>query len=824
VARSIVGVSSRDRSRRRARGRGDDAGDRETPRVRDFGSEFDREQDLEDDAPRGRERESNPESGGRFGRPTTAAGRDGRGGRRGRGRPGPPTPPVRTDAGWDWPEPDRYFVDEPDVPLRRPSWRERGEGRHDLDDLDLPTFVVEPSIGVDPYPFSEPPPGFEPGEDPFPHAPRTWEAFSDVATSNFPAITPEDLAAAEAGATAAPETTPAHAPRPEHLTGDERADIEIDIFDAAVAHPVGDEGPAAEPGFPFEESYAATDVPDGALGPGETLPRLPHVPTEYPGADQPAHEGEREQEEVQATGHRIFRNTAIFSVATGLSRVAGLVREVVASSAFGTGGPASAFTIAFQVPNLVRGLFADAALSAAFVPVFTDLLEQKKRREAAQLATTLLFYIVALLGALTAFFILAAGVVMPIFVGTDLVPYQDLVIGLSQVLFPIVVLLGVNGLVVGILNAYDHFTIPAIAPLVWNFVIIAALVILKPYFHGENQIYAYAVGVLIGTVVQLAMSLPMLRRVGFHFSGRVKLRDPRVKQVFVLMLPVTLALGVINFDLLINSSLGSLVSDAAPRAIDAAFRIYMLPQGVFSVALATVLFPALSRLASRKDLDGLRAMLAMGSRQIYFALIPAAVFCAVLATPIVRLVYERGAFDAESTKDTAQALFWFSFSLPFAGVNLLLTRSFFSLQRPWYPTVLAAVSLVVNGVISLLLYKPLGIAGLVIGTAVASAVMTGQQMYGLRKLLHGQLEVGRTLTAVVRILIASAALGAVSWVTWDLIDGALGTSLPAQIISVGMAMVTGLVAYIAAARLLRIQEMTQIEEIYRRRRGKSVPA
>src|SRR3954466_6269935 len=293
-------------------------------------------------------------------------------------------------------------------------------------------------------------------------------------------------------------------------------------------------------------------------------------------------------------GRGIARNTAIFSAATGLSRIAGLVREIVASSYFATSGAFSAFTIAFQVPNLVRSLFADAALSAAFVPVFTELEEQGKRREAARLAGTLLLLIIGILGAITLFFIAAAGVVMPLFTGDQFSAQLDqLTAGLSQVLFPIVVLLGVNGLVVGILNAYEHFTIPAIAPLVWNVVIIVVLVVTRPVFRGDNQMYAYAIGVLLGTVVQFAMALPVLRRVGFHFERHFNPRDDRVKRIFKLMFPVTLGLGIINFDLLINSSLGSLVSESAPRAIDAAFRIYMLPQGMFSVALATVLFPAL---------------------------------------------------------------------------------------------------------------------------------------------------------------------------------------------------------------------------------------
>src|SRR3954467_5477979 len=175
---------------------------------------------------------------------------------------------------------------------------------------------------------------------------------------------------------------------------------------------------------------------------------------------------------------RIALNTVIFSIATGLSRIAGLVREVVASSYFGTSGPFSAFTIAFQVPNLLRALVADAALSSAFVPVFTELLERRRRQEAFALAGALFGLILVALGAITVVFILIAPVLMPLFIGDTFTPeLDDLTVGLSQVLFPIVVLLGLNGLIVGVLQAYDHFTIPALAPVVWNLVIIAALVV-----------------------------------------------------------------------------------------------------------------------------------------------------------------------------------------------------------------------------------------------------------------------------------------------------------------------------------------------------------
>ena len=508
---------------------------------------------------------------------------------------------------------------------------------------------------------------------------------------------------------------------------------------------------------------------------------------------------------------RIARNTFIFSIATGLSRIAGLVREIVASSFFGTSGAFSAFTIAFQVPNLVRSLFADAALSAAFVPVFTELLERGRRREAFRLASTLCLVIVAALGAITAIFILGAGVIMPLFTADTFDAHLNhLTAGLSQVLFPIVVLLGVNGLVVGILNTYEHFTIPAIAPLVWNVVIVVVLVIAKPFFDGDSELYAYALGVLAGTTVQLLMALPMLPRVGFRFELAFDWRDPRILKVFKLMLPVTISLGIINFDLLINSSLGTLVSEEAPRAIDAAFRVYMLPQGMFSVAVATVLFPTLSRYAAQRDFDGLRHTMANGIRQICLLLIPAAAVTLVLAEPITRLVYQRGAFDDQSTEMVSTALLWFSLSLPFSGVNLLLSRTFFSLQRPWMPTALALGSLIVNVLVSLALYKPYGVAGLVIGTVVSNVAMAAGQAWGVRRLLHGSLEGAETAAAAVRITAASAILGATAWFVWWGLDGALGRSLPAQIVAVGVAIATGTCFYVAAVLSWRVEEGQQI--------------
>jgi putative peptidoglycan lipid II flippase len=522
--------------------------------------------------------------------------------------------------------------------------------------------------------------------------------------------------------------------------------------------------------------------------------------------------------EPRAPG-RLALSTAFFAFATGLSRIAGLIREIVAASYFGVKGPMSAFTIAFQVPNLVRSLFADAALQAAFVPVFTEQLEKRSRTEAFRVASALVFVIAVVLGLLTALFVLAAPVIMPLFAPGFDQNLTDLTVRLAQILFPIVLLLGLSGLVVGVLNSFDEFAVPALAPLAWNVAIILTLVLLTPAFEGQDRIYAYAIGVLIGTVVQLLLPLPWLRRTGFRLVRSFDWRDERVLRVLTLMLPVTLGLGLINFNLSVDSIFATLISDEAPAAIDKAFRIYMLPQGVFAVALATVIFPTLSRLVARDDHTGLRTTLAHGTRQMLFLLVPTTAALLVLSDPITQVIYQRGEFDAAQTDLVSEALFFFAFSLPFAGVNLLLIRTFFSLQRPWTPTAIALANLALNAGLDAILYKPLGIGGIPLSTAIVSLVTTVALVAVLRRLIGG-IDARRTLDAALRIAVASALLALVALGVKALLDGVLSESNVSQLVVIAAAGAAGLAAYAAASAALRIEEAREVAAIVRGQLGR----
>ncbi|MDX6513288.1 MAG: putative peptidoglycan lipid flippase [Gaiellaceae bacterium] len=516
---------------------------------------------------------------------------------------------------------------------------------------------------------------------------------------------------------------------------------------------------------------------------------------------------------------RLALSTAIFSVATGLSRVLGLVREIVAATYFSTQGRYNAFTIAFQVPNLVRALVADAALSSAFVPVFSELLEKGDRRRAWRVASSLFWLMLLGLGALTALFIVLAPWVIRPFgdPGGD----SALAVGLSRVLFPIVALLGVSGIVVGILNSYDHFSVPALTPVFWNLAIILGLVLGVPHAHTlDAKLYVYAGSILAGTVIQVLLPIPWLR----GLDGRLQLvldwRDPAVRRVFALMLPVTLGLGLINFNALVDMAFASRLIDPqlAPAAIDRAFRIYMLPQGMFSVAVATVLFPSLSRLAARGDTDGFRGTVSLGLRQIAFMLVPASALSAVLAEPITRLLYQHGHTTAPQIPVIAGAVAAFSAGLTFNGAMLILNRAFFSLQQSWLPTWVALGNLGLNVALDGAFYR-LGVWGIPLATSVVNVAGTIALIVLLRRRLGG-LELGETLRTLVRVTLAAAVLAGVAYGVWRGLDDALGRSIWAQIVSVSAGVLAGAAAYLVSCRLLGVRELDALLSLLSRfRRG-----
>ncbi len=510
--------------------------------------------------------------------------------------------------------------------------------------------------------------------------------------------------------------------------------------------------------------------------------------------------------EESAHRRRLARSTAIFALATAGSRILGLFREIVVRRYFGIAGDINVFTVAFQVPNLIRSLVADQALSSAFVPVFSELLERGDRVRAWRVASSVFYLLFLGLGGLTALFVLLAPWIMRPFGYEG--AQEDLLVALSCLLFPTVILLGLSGVIVGILNSYEHFTVPALSPIAWNLVIIVGIVVGVPMADTESDaLYVYAGAIVLGTLVQVLLPLPWLRSLDGELRMLVDWRDPAVRRIFALMLPVSLGLGLINFNLVVDTFFAARFIDRelAPAAIDAAFRIYMLPQGIFSVAIATVLFPALSRLAARSDVEGFRDTISLGLRQIGFTLVPASAVGAALCIPITRLLYERGAFTPDQTVVVAEAFAAFSLGLTFNGAMLMLNRAFFSMQSPWLPTWVALGALVGNVALDAA-FAPLGIWGIPLATSVVNIGATAVLVVLLRERV-GRLDTEDIVASYARIVLASAVTAGVAYGVWWVLDGLVGRSLGAQLGSVGLALAAATTVYLVLARLLGIREL-----------------
>ena len=373
------------------------------------------------------------------------------------------------------------------------------------------------------------------------------------------------------------------------------------------------------------------------------------------------------------TKRRLATAAAFLVLATAGSRVLGLVREIVMVSYLGIGPEMGAFTVANKVPSLIRTLLADTALSAAFIPVFSALLEKKQRREAWQVAYTVTVLATVILGVVTAVGMVFAPQVVELVApgqGYDDPYIFDMTVHLMRLMFPTVVIMGIAGIFMGILNSYDHFSMPAIAPIVWNIIIIAVVVVLSAGYGFE----ALAWGFLIGTVFELIVQIPSvwkrrwrrgLRSVGVASGGysvyeggrmspwRLSLKSPHVRRVGVLIGPVIISLGIVNFNAFVATIVATLISVPAPAIIERAFRLFQLPQGMFAVAIGTVLFPALSRHAAGKRMKEFREDLSLGLRQIFFVTLPFTAFFAVLAVPTIRLIYQHGKVMPADTEQIA---------------------------------------------------------------------------------------------------------------------------------------------------------------------------
>ncbi len=519
----------------------------------------------------------------------------------------------------------------------------------------------------------------------------------------------------------------------------------------------------------------------------------------------------------------------MFAVATFFSRVAGLFRQMAVGWIFGATTELSAFVVASQIPNLIRALVADAALGAAFVPVFTGLRERGDEQRAWRLAGAFVSLVLIVLGPLCVMVMIVAPWIVELFMSGQSFATADvaLAVDLTRIMMPIVVLMALSGVIVGVLNSYDHFSAPALAPIAWNFVILAGLIGVVPFVPDGTRIYVYALATVAGTVVQLVIPIPWLARSagGRRLRPVFSFRDPKIREVLVLMLPVTIGLGLINLQQLIDVVFAAHVQademfpgvdpGAGPAILENAFRIYMLPQGMFSVAVATVFFPLMSRLALREDREPFGHAVSEALRQIMLLLIPSAVFLAVFAHPVTRVLLQRGEFDAAQTDAVSAALMGFSIGLVFNGVNLLFVRAFFALRLTWLPTLVSVLTLALNVVFDLLLYQRWGVMGIAAATTLVNIGATVVLATLLRRRCRGATS-RSTGGAAIRITFAAALSTGAAWLACDGLARFIEpASAAGSIARVACAVVVTGVVYLALAVWLGMIDRLSIRALVR---------
>ena len=524
---------------------------------------------------------------------------------------------------------------------------------------------------------------------------------------------------------------------------------------------------------------------------------------------------------------RLAKSAGLIGLATTASRLLGVARETVLAAVFGASASPQmdAFNVAFRVPNLLRDLFAEGAMTAAFVPTFTRTLTARGTADAWRLgnmvmnALLLVTSVLALLGILFAPQI--TGAFAPEF--AEIPGKLELTTDLTRIMLPFLTLLAVAAAMMGMLNSLRRFFVPSLSPAMFNVASIFSALVLAPLMPavGMEPIVGIAIGTLLGGLGQILLQWPALRREGFRYQPIISFRDPAVLEILRLMGPATLGLAAVQVNVFVNTYLATGQEQGAVSWLQYAFRLMYLPIGIFGVSIATASLPDISRQAAADDLRSVRASVSRGLRLMLMLNVPATIGLIVLAGPIVAMIYERLAFNPIDTANTAAALMFYAPGLVGYSAVKIASPTFYSLRDSRTPVLVSVLSVGANLAMNLALVRVLGYRGLALGTAIAAVLNAVVLLWLLRRRLGG-LDGRRVGVALAKITAASILMGlaahfsavALTALTPD------GGEL-AKILRVSGAIAAGLLVLAASAQLLRIQEFndatTRVLARFRRR-------
>jgi putative peptidoglycan lipid II flippase len=512
----------------------------------------------------------------------------------------------------------------------------------------------------------------------------------------------------------------------------------------------------------------------------------------------------------------ILKAAGILGSATILSRIMGMVRDMVVARLFGAGMATDAFFAAYQIPNMLRRFFAEGALTAAFVPTFSETLVQEgeeKARELANLCFTLLTIVVALITLMGIIF--SPAIVGLMFPGFSAVPGKyELTVLLNRVMFPYLFFISLVALCMGILNTVRHFFTPAISTVFLNIAMILAALFLRSFY--QYPITSLAVGVLIGGLIQLLLQLPVLWSKGFPIRPRFSFNDPKLKKIALLMLPATLGVGVYYLNITVGNILASLLPQGSVSYLYYAQRLFEFPQGVFTVSVAQAVLPAMSRQAAEGDLVAMKDSLNYGVRLTLFVTIPALVGLIVCAEPLMALLFMGGQFDHNMALQSAKALVYYSFGLSCVALVRVLAPAFYALKDTRTPVMTAFISFLLNLGFSLWLMGPLLHGGLALASSL-SALGNMVLLFWLLRRKVGFLGGRRILKTALTAVVASLPMAlATRWIVRCLDWSVIGQKFQKGIV-LSVAVLVALVLYSLFSRLLRSEEAVEFWGLLRKK-------
>jgi len=489
----------------------------------------------------------------------------------------------------------------------------------------------------------------------------------------------------------------------------------------------------------------------------------------------------------------LVRSALVIASATAVSRLFGLVREMVIAHKFGASAQYDAFVIAFMIPHILRMLLAEGALSTAFIPLLSERLA-KGRELAARFAGNILTVALVSFPVVVALGLLLAPHYIPFLADGFGSAKQHLAVRLTNITFPFIMLVGLAAIVMGVLQSSGRFFAPAFAPVFFNLGLIAGAVLIAP--HVEPQILGLAWGVLLGGLGQLLFQIPFLRGC-FKLRLALDLKDEGLRRLAGLMLPMVLGLIVVELNMLVDNKLASRLGDGNIASLQYALRLFQLPLGLFAIALATALLPRLSRCSAHDKLEEFIASLRQGLKLAAFILLPAIVGLLALGGPVIALLFEHGRFTPQDTARTLYVLRFLALGLIGYGMSHLITRAFYALKDARAPVTISALAVGLNVALDYLLIGPLGVGGLALATSIAGLVQLALLALVLRRRLRRARQplITPIIPEMGMMLINASIMGLVVYG----VDFGLKHLGAGEFARVGLGVLTGLISYSALA-------------------------